>query len=486
MRDDDDDPGGESSAWGPPSLAFSNPTPSQSQSSSCKSCTLQFIPSDSRYKYCTDCRAKMSSRPKASATKRDSSTALFSLQETNQPKQHKDDNFPFQFDKAFEMDVDSFLSLDLAAQTLKFKSFFAKLDEEAICYKSEKALMIRKLEKLEKEIENKATLQTELTLAKKDLLTAKLSLADKDIRLFELLASAKSVKTSSLAPPQSASNPPSSNSSTIKNTPLHAVVPKRPVLIAHVGNSASGRLPMSEISNDKIDKLFELDGDGPVVQNIKKIDGRVILSFLDVASRDKAQELFNKNPAQNVFRSVSVPEKQYPALIRFRELQGISLLKGFENKDARVAQEKELKRRLQVDNPSLRGELESVPVLHQHPNSKSFLVRITVTNKSFSEHLIKNGRVLLDGLTHAVVESDPRKEVRHCSKCQKYGHIHHFCKSATSVCGKCSQSHATSSCTSTPKDFKCANCLQNHQVGSNACPTLAKAVAQYLAYISSD
>ena len=126
---------------------------------------------------------------------------------------------------------------------------------------------------------------------------------------------------------------------------------------------------MSEISNDKIDKLFELDGDGPVVQNIKKIDGGVILSFLDVASRDKAQELF-QNPAQNVFRSVSVPEKQYPALIRFRELQGISLLKGFENKDARVAQEKELKRRLQVDNPSLRGELESVRVLHQHPNSK--------------------------------------------------------------------------------------------------------------------
>ena len=81
-----------------------------------------------------------------------------------------------------------------------------------------------------------------------------------------------------------------------------------------------------------------------------------------------------KNLAQNVFRSVSVPEKQYPALIRFRELQGISLLKGFENKDARVAQEKELKRRLQVDNPSLRGELESVQALPQRPNSNSFLV----------------------------------------------------------------------------------------------------------------
>jgi hypothetical protein len=43
--------------------------------------------------------------------------------------------------------------------------------------------MTKKIEKLEKAIENRATLQSELNLAKKDLLTAKLSLADKDIRL---------------------------------------------------------------------------------------------------------------------------------------------------------------------------------------------------------------------------------------------------------------------------------------------------------------
>jgi hypothetical protein len=98
-----------------------------------------------------------------------------------------------------------------------------------------------------------------------------------------------------------------------------------------------------------------------------------------------------KNLAQNVFRSVSVPEKQYPALIRFRELQGISHLKGSENKDTRIAQEKELKRRLLADNPNLRGELESVQFLHQKPNSQSFLVRITVSNKPFCEQLIKNG-----------------------------------------------------------------------------------------------
>ncbi len=80
----------------------------------------------------------MSSWPKASATKRDSSAALFYLQDTHLLKQHKDENFPFQFDKAFEMDVDSFLTLQSAVKTLKFKSFFTKLKEEAIYSKSEK------------------------------------------------------------------------------------------------------------------------------------------------------------------------------------------------------------------------------------------------------------------------------------------------------------------------------------------------------------
>jgi hypothetical protein len=179
-------------------------------------------------------------RPKAAGTKRDSSAAQFSLQETNlskQQKDDKDDHFPFLFDKVFGMDVDSFLDLDSAEQTLKLKSLFAKLEEEAVGVKSEKSLMTKKIEKLEKAIENRATLQSELNLAKKDLLTAKLSLADKDIRLFELQSSVKSARTPSLITPHPASNPPTSNPSARKNTRLYAEVPKKPVLIAHVGGT---------------------------------------------------------------------------------------------------------------------------------------------------------------------------------------------------------------------------------------------------------
>ena len=82
-------------------------------------------------------------------------------------------------------DVVSFLALDSTVQIDKFKSFFAKLEEENVLAKTEKLFMTKKLDKLEKELENRATLRSELDLAKKDLVIAKLSLADKDNRLFE-------------------------------------------------------------------------------------------------------------------------------------------------------------------------------------------------------------------------------------------------------------------------------------------------------------
>ena len=41
------------------------------------------------------------------------------------------------------MDVDSFLSLDSIVQIDKFKSFFAKLEEEHVCAKTEKLFMTK-------------------------------------------------------------------------------------------------------------------------------------------------------------------------------------------------------------------------------------------------------------------------------------------------------------------------------------------------------
>ena len=129
---DDDDPGGIGKVWGPSSIAISLSSPSQGQSISCKTCLSQFVPIDFRYKHCPSCKAK-SVKPKAHSAKRDNSTAFISFQETNPSKLQKDDkdeDFAFQFDSAFELDFEAFISLDRTS-LLKLKSFFAKLEEES-------------------------------------------------------------------------------------------------------------------------------------------------------------------------------------------------------------------------------------------------------------------------------------------------------------------------------------------------------------------
>ena len=50
-------------------------------------------------------------------------------------------------------DVVSFLALDSTVQIDKFKSFFAKLEEEHVCAKTERLFTTKKLDKLEKELE---------------------------------------------------------------------------------------------------------------------------------------------------------------------------------------------------------------------------------------------------------------------------------------------------------------------------------------------
>ncbi|EFX80280.1 hypothetical protein DAPPUDRAFT_318800 [Daphnia pulex] len=128
-------------------------------------------------------------------------------------------------------------------QLCKFKSFFAKLEKDAISVKTEKALMSKKIEKLEKEVASRITLRSDLMkLSKKDLVIAQLSLADKDIRLFELQNSGKAIEKQHPASP---------------------------------------------------------DKEGPVVQQLKKhSDNSVKLFFRDEQNRAKARELLDQPEAE--------------------------------------------------------------------------------------------------------------------------------------------------------------------------------------------
>ncbi len=57
---------------------------------------------------------------------------------------------------------------------------------------------------------------------------------------------------------------------------------------------------MNEITNDKIHKFFDLDKTHPLI----KICRKAVLLFVDGASREYAQDLFDNSKAQNVFFSV--------------------------------------------------------------------------------------------------------------------------------------------------------------------------------------
>ena len=434
------------------------------------------------HQYCSDCKKARSSPASSHQHKQKRGSIVLSPIEpshSKQSKQSKEDVFAFDFNAAFDCDLDEFLALDKSSVIAKFETLFSntkELAEDVRC--------------------DKLRLTDQLTALREKLTTAKLALADKALNMFEL--SRQSNVANILNTPAQTSSSSSSTSSlptsstTVPTKP--GIIPKfypikrpdsRPTLVAWLNKG----VPKTEISVDKIDSLMNIDSDGPIVQLFRKTDDKVTLTFRDAAARDKAKHFLSVNldpdVKKSIFKSVSVPQKTCPAVAR---LHGLADVQSITNTDSKV--EKELRsaailKSILDDNTSLCGHLSSVRVLSNRPYSCSFHVRLGLTSKSACDTLIEKGRVLLCNRSHAVVTADPFKEIRHCARCQKYSHLAHFCKASEAICGKCSGAHETSECVASSSDFKCANCSKNHAASSRACPLNARAVQQYQTYISS-
>jgi hypothetical protein len=111
------------------------------------------------------------------------------------------------------------------------------------------------------------------------------------------------------------------------------------------------------------------------------------------------------------------------------------------------------------------GCVVSARVLRSSPNSHSYLVRLCVNSSALKKSILAGGRIFLENKAHRAIDVDVDKEVRRCLKCQRYGHIKHFCKSSSTVCGCCSLDHETSTCTVPKSSFKCPNGQGNHEAG---------------------
>ena len=91
--------------------------------------------------------------------------------------------------------------------------------------------------------------------------------------------------------------------------------------------------------------MLGLNTDGPVVQQMKKLEDKITLTFRDITARDKARELINQEGQQSqnsLFQSAFVPQKVYPAIARLNGLAGVQDIKE-EN-----IQDEQLKKRVAI------------------------------------------------------------------------------------------------------------------------------------------
>jgi hypothetical protein len=101
---------------------------------------------------------------------------------------------------------------------------------------------------------------------------------------------------------------------------------------------------------------MNLDFDGPTVQKCKKGEGRVTLTFKDVANTDKARTWINQNSQQILLKSVSVLKKTYPSIERLNGL-AIKAITGAGSQIKKRLRSATIMESLQKENPSLLGHL---------------------------------------------------------------------------------------------------------------------------------
>lgn len=302
--------------------------------------------------YCEDCKkARSSPAPSQHKGNQKRDNPPLSPIEQNQlklPKGDKSDEFAFAFDSAFGCDLDTLLELDRSKILAKFKNHFRSIQEQSEIARSENDRLSEQIQAL-----------------KLKLNTAKLAFADKFIKHFESGTTGHPadrvhpIITQALRPPSQPSPTPTRPAD------------NRPTLVAWLRKGVT----KSDVPVDKVDSNLDLDSDGPVVQQFKKTEHRVTLTFKDALDRDRAKDLINCSQ-QNIFQSVSVQQKTYPAVAR---LNGLSDIRNI-TVEADLHEKRRLRcaailKALKAENPALHDGLISVRILSNRSSSCSFHVR---------------------------------------------------------------------------------------------------------------
>lgn len=226
---------------------------------------------------------------------------------------------------------------------------------------------------------------------------------------------------------------------------------------------------------NKMDSLLGSNQNGPVTQNIKQHNDKVVLTYSDVAARDMAKKILRTSKeGQQLFKNVVNSVQYFPVLIKFVNLEH---------------SEEEILADLKYRNPILKEHAKSVKVIYrsrEDPNEGH--IKLWITSRAIRDEIIKRGEVYFPERRCRVIVPDINREVRRCYRCQQYGHIIKNCKERTDTCGKCAGAHRTNLCDK--KVLKCSNCARRpqhlrtssdgkHEAGDKICPEQVKALERY-------
>ena len=225
-------------------------------------------------------------------------------------------------------------------------------------------------------------------------------------------------------------------------------------------------------NNSSIEKVI-LDNKIPVTKSYKNNEGDLVLVCDSENSRDKLQ---------NMIKSSDETLKMSP--MTSKQLIPITIV-GFTKEFSK----EELVEQLLSQNYFLKQFSES-NVLEDHlkihdikaTKARDYIFQAFASVSAFLRTGLKNYRdKLIVGIQSCKVYD--RHQVKRCNNCQGIGHFYKDCPTPNKpTCAKCSESHATSTCTSSVK--KCINCFNssnpdsNHAAFDPNCPTIISSVEQ--------